>query len=114
MVKVQRLHVLVARRLSHLDKGDDVRMINIEKGRIRAAARRTLTIGKARGVINLQVRHHADAFFVGAADADMNAHAAAQHGEPVDFGERIDEPFSTVLHIGEEARNGKSLLRAAK
>ena len=80
MVKVQRLQVLVARRLSHLDKGDDVRMINIEKGRIRAAARRTLTIGKARGVINLQVRHHADAFFVGAADADMNAHAAAQHG----------------------------------
>ena len=113
MVKVQRLHVLVARRLSHLDKGDDVRMINIEKGRIRAA-RRTLTIGKTRGVINLQVRHHADALFVGAADADMNAHAAAQHGEPVDFGERIDEPFSTVLHIGEEARNGKPLLRAAK
>ena len=89
-------------------------VINIEKGRIRAAARRTLTIGKTRGVINLQVRHHADALYVGAADADMNAHAAAQHGEPVDFGERIDEPFSTVLHIGEEARNGKPLLRAAK
>ena len=93
-------------------------MINIEKGRIggnftaefEPSDRLPKMVSFHSGTKTNVVPGAAEALFVGAADADMNAHAAAKHGEPVDFGERIDEPFSTVLHIGEEARNGKSLL----
>ena len=52
MVKVERLEVVVARGLSHLDKGDDVGVINVEKGGVGAAAGGTLAVGKARGVVD--------------------------------------------------------------
>ena len=109
VVEVQGFEVLVARGLSHLDERNDVRMIDVEKRRVRAATGRALTVRKARRIVDLQVRHHAHALFIRRADAHVDPHAAPEHREPIDFGERVDEPFGAVGHVGEEAGNRRRL-----
>ena len=113
-MKVERLEVLVARRLSHLDERNDVRMIDRKEGGVGAAAGRALAVGEARRIVDLEMRHDAHGLFVGGTDADMNADAAPEHGETVDFGERLDEPFGAVVHVGEIARDGQASARAAE
>ena len=114
VVQIEGLEVLVARGLAHLDERNDVRMVDREEGGVGAAAGRTLTVGEAGGVVDLEVRHHAHGLLVGRADADVDAHAAAEHGEAVDLGERLDEAFGAVVHVGEIARDGKPAARAAE
>ena len=112
VVKVQGLHVLVARGLSHLDERDDVGVRDVEKRRVGTAAGRALTVGERRRVVDLQVRHHAHALFVRAADRDVDADAAPQHREAVHFIQRLEEPFGRVRHVREEARDRKTALGA--
>ena len=114
VMEVQGLHVLVARGLAHLDELNDVGVAHVEEGRIGAAARGALAIGKARSVVDLEVRENAHRLFIGASDAHVDTDAAPEHREPVHFGERVDEPFGAVFHVGEEARDRKPALSAAE
>ena len=99
MVKVERLEVGVTRGLTHLNKLNHIGVINVEKCGVGAAAGGTLAVRKARGIVDAQMRHHAHALIVGAADVDVNADAAPEHRKPVDLGERVHKPLSTVGHV---------------
>ena len=109
VVQVQGFEILVARGLSHLDEGNDVGMVGVQKRRVGAASGRALTVGEAGRVVDLEMRHHAHALFVGVADADVNADAPAGHGKTVHFAQRLDEAVGAVGHVGEIARNGKAV-----
>lgn len=91
VVQVQSLQVLVARGFAHFDEGNDVGVVRVEKRSVGAASGRALTVGEAGRVVDLEVRHHAHALFVGVADAHVNADAASGHGKAVHFAQRLDE-----------------------
>lgn len=112
VVQVQSLQVLVARGFAHFDEGNDVGVVRVEKRSVGAASGRALTVGEAGRVVDLEVRHHAHALFVGVADAHVNADAASGHGKAVHFAQRLDETVGAVGHVGEVARDGEAVFRA--
>jgi hypothetical protein len=92
-MQIEGADVLIPGRLSHIHELDDVRVADVQEGCIGAPTGPSLTIGKAGGVIDPQMRHDAHRLIVYAPDTDVDTDTASEHREPIDFGEGIDEAF---------------------
>ena len=114
MVQIEGAHIGIARGLAHFDELHDVRMVDRKVRHVRAAARGALAVGQAGRVVDLEVRHDAHALFIGIADTDVNAHAAAEHRKPVDFRERVHKTLGRVGHVAHKARDRQTALVAAE
>jgi hypothetical protein len=92
-MQIEGTDVLIPGRLSHVHELDDVGVADIQEGCIGASTGPSLTIGKARGVVDPQVRHDTYGLIVYAPDTDMDTDTTSEHREPVDLREGVYKAF---------------------